>query len=77
LIQLILGFAKAGSISNYFLQMLSKECCGIGIIIILKQLPHAFGYDNDFEGDQAFYKMTELILLLHSYSLVICWQVLL
>jgi hypothetical protein len=35
-----------------------------GIIIILKQLPHAFGYDNDFEGDQAFYKMTEVILLL-------------
>ena len=27
---------------------------GIGIIIILKQLPHAFGYDSDFEGDLAF-----------------------
>ena len=27
---------------------------GIGVIIILKQLPHAFGYDADFEGDQAF-----------------------
>jgi MFS superfamily sulfate permease-like transporter len=27
---------------------------GIGVIIILKQLPHAFGYDSDFEGDQAF-----------------------
>ena len=27
---------------------------GIGIIIIMKQLPHAFGYDNDFEGDQSF-----------------------
>jgi len=27
---------------------------GIGIIIILKQLPHAFGYDSDFEGDQSF-----------------------
>jgi hypothetical protein len=25
-----------------------------GIIIILKQLPHAFGYDNDFEGDRLF-----------------------
>jgi hypothetical protein len=34
--------------------MLSKECCLSGIIIILKQLPHAFGYDNDFEGDQTF-----------------------
>jgi MFS superfamily sulfate permease-like transporter len=27
---------------------------GIGIIIILKQLPHAVGYDADFEGDEAF-----------------------
>jgi MFS superfamily sulfate permease-like transporter len=27
---------------------------GIGLIIILKQLPHAFGYDADFEGDQSF-----------------------
>jgi MFS superfamily sulfate permease-like transporter len=27
---------------------------GIGIIIILKQLPHAFGYDADFEGDLSF-----------------------
>jgi hypothetical protein len=24
------------------------------LIIILKQLPHAFGYDADFEGDQSF-----------------------
>ncbi len=27
---------------------------GIGVIIILKQLPHAVGYDADFEGDEAF-----------------------
>jgi MFS superfamily sulfate permease-like transporter len=27
---------------------------GIGVIIILKQIPHAFGYDADFEGDQSF-----------------------
>jgi SulP family sulfate permease len=26
----------------------------IGIILILKQLPHAVGYDADYEGDQAF-----------------------
>lgn len=55
LIQLILGFAKAGSISNYFpTNVIEGMLAGIGIIIILKQLPHAFGYDNDFEGDQAF-----------------------
>ena len=27
---------------------------GIGIIIILKQIPHAFGYDKDYEGDESF-----------------------
>ncbi|RBN51633.1 SulP family inorganic anion transporter [Flavobacterium psychrolimnae] len=55
LLQLILGFAKAGSISNYFpTNVIEGMLAGIGIIIILKQLPHAFGYDNDFEGDQAF-----------------------
>ncbi|MDA6072713.1 SulP family inorganic anion transporter [Flavobacterium sp. AC] len=55
LIQLALGFLKAGSISNYFpTNVIEGMLAGIGIIIILKQLPHAFGYDADFEGDQAF-----------------------
>lgn len=55
LIQLGLGFLKAGSISNYFpTNVIEGMLAGIGIIIILKQLPHAFGYDADYEGDQAF-----------------------
>lgn len=55
LLQLLLGFLKAGSISNYFpTNVIEGMLAGIGIIIILKQLPHAFGYDKDFEGDQAF-----------------------
>ena len=55
LIQLALGFLKAGSISNYFpTNVIEGMLAGIGIIIILKQIPHAFGYDSDFEGDQAF-----------------------
>jgi MFS superfamily sulfate permease-like transporter len=55
LIQLVLGFVKAGSISNYFpTNVIEGMLAGIGIIIILKQLPHAFGYDSDFEGDQSF-----------------------
>lgn len=58
LIQLALGFIKAGSISNYFpTNVIEGMLAGIGIIIILKQLPHAFGYDNDFEGDQSFLQM--------------------
>lgn len=55
IIQLLLGFVKAGSISNYFpTNVIEGMLAGIGIIIILKQIPHAVGYDNDFEGDLSF-----------------------
>ena len=55
IIQLLLGFIKAGSISNYFpTNVIEGMLAGIGIIIMLKQLPHAFGYDSDFEGDESF-----------------------
>jgi len=55
LLQLALGFLKAGSISNYFpTNVIEGMLAGIGVIIILKQLPHAVGYDADFEGDEAF-----------------------
>jgi MFS superfamily sulfate permease-like transporter len=55
LLQLVLGFVKAGSISNYFpTNVIEGMLAGIGIIIIMKQLPHAFGYDSNFEGDLSF-----------------------
>lgn len=55
LLQLILGFIKAGSISNYFpTNVIEGMLAGIGIIIVLKQLPHAVGFDADFEGDESF-----------------------
>lgn len=54
-IQIILGIMKAGVIGYYFPSSVIKGMLsGIGIIIILKQIPHAFGYDKDFEGDLAF-----------------------
>jgi MFS superfamily sulfate permease-like transporter len=53
--QLILGFLKAGVIAYYFPSAVIKGMLsGIGIIIILKQIPHAFGYDKDPEGDMDF-----------------------
>ncbi len=55
LLQLLLGFLKAGTLSNYIpTNVIEGMLAGIGIIIILKQLPHAVGYDADFEGDEAF-----------------------
>ena len=54
-IQLALGYLKAGSISNYFPNnVIEGMLAGIGVIIILKQIPHAFGYDPDFIGDLSF-----------------------
>lgn len=53
--QLVLGFAKAGIIGYYFPSSVIKGMLsGIGIIIILKQIPHAVGYDKDYEGSLAF-----------------------
>lgn len=55
LLQIALGFAKAGTISNYFpSNVIEGMLAAIGIIIILKQLPHAIGYDKDHEGDFFF-----------------------
>jgi len=55
IIQLILGFLQAGIIGYYFPNSVIKGMLsGIGIIIFLKQIPHAFGYDKDYEGDITF-----------------------
>jgi MFS superfamily sulfate permease-like transporter len=52
LIQLLLGFAKAGSISSYFpTSVIEGMLAAIGIIIIKKEFPHAIGYDKAHEGD--------------------------
>ncbi len=58
LIQLIFGFLKAGIIGYYFPSSVIKGMLtGIGLIIILKQIPHFFGYDSDPEGDFAFFQI--------------------
>lgn len=55
LIQVALGFARAGVIGYYFPSSVIKGMLtGIGLTIILKQLPHAVGYDADPEGSLAF-----------------------
>lgn len=55
LFQMVLGFLKAGTISNYFPNnVIEGMLAGIGVIIVLKQIPHAVGYDKDYEGDLAF-----------------------
>ncbi len=57
-IQLLFGVLKAGVIGYYFPSSVIKGMLsGIGIIIILKQIPHFFGYDADPEGDWAFFQV--------------------
>lgn len=57
IIQVILGFIRAGSISNYFPNnVIEGMLAGIGIIIILKQIPHAVGFDNDIFGNETLFK---------------------
>jgi len=54
-IQLIAGFLNAGIIGYYFPSAVIKGMlAAIGITLILKEIPHALGYDKDFIGDFAF-----------------------
>ena len=58
IIQFVFGVLKAGIIGYYFPSSVIKGMLtGIGIIIILKQIPHFFGYDPDPEGDFAFFQV--------------------
>ena len=54
-IQLLFGVLKAGIIGYYFPSSVIKGMLtGIGLIIILKQIPYFFGLDKNPEGDFAF-----------------------
>ena len=55
IIQIILGIIKAGVIGYYIPSSVIKGMlAAIGIILIIKQVPHLVGYDADPEGDETF-----------------------
>ena len=55
IIQVVLGLLRGGVIGFYFPSAVIKGMlAAIGIIIFVKQIPHAFGYDRDFEGDLSY-----------------------
>src|SRR5690606_19155480 len=55
LIQLVLGFIRAGSISNYFPNnVIEGMLAGIGIIIVLTQLPKALGLTENSINEPLF-----------------------
>ena len=54
-IQIALGLMGAGTLARYFpTSVIKGMLAAIGIIIILKQIPHLVGYDADYEGDFNF-----------------------
>lgn len=53
--QIGLGMVRAGLVAYYFPSNVIKGLlAAIGVILILKQIPHAIGFDLDYEGDLAF-----------------------
>lgn len=58
LMQLILGIVRAGMVGNYFpSSVIVGMLAAIGITIILKQIPHAVGYDSSFFGEESFLQL--------------------
>lgn len=57
--QLLLGIFKLGVIGDYVPNSVIKGMlAAIGIILILKQLPHLVGYDKNYEGDETFIQLS-------------------
>jgi len=89
-IQLVMGFMRLGTIASYFPSSVIKGMLvGIGIIIIIKQLPHALGYDAmndndvesvtlnnilDLQNTVSHLTPAAIIISLISISLLIAWD---
>ncbi|HLF47215.1 MAG TPA: SulP family inorganic anion transporter [Chitinophagaceae bacterium] len=57
ILQLLMGYAKAGFIAYFFpTSVIKGMLTGIGLLIILKQIPHALGYDKDAVGDLSYFQ---------------------
>jgi MFS superfamily sulfate permease-like transporter len=75
LLQIVLGCLRAGVIAYYFPSAVIKGMiAGIGVIIVLKQIPHAVGYDKDPFGEMGFEQpdrhntLSELYYMLQAIS---------
>lgn len=56
--QVILGALKFGRLADFIPSSVIKGMlASIGIVLILKQIPHAVGFDADYEGDENFWQL--------------------
>jgi len=76
LIQIALGLAKGGFIAAFFPSSVIKGLlAAIGVIIVLKQIPHLVGHDLDPEGEMSFFQpdfettFSELLLMFGDFQL--------
>lgn len=56
-VQIIFGLMRAGFIASFFpTSVISGLLSAIGLILILKQIPHLIGFDQDYEGEMSFFQ---------------------
>jgi MFS superfamily sulfate permease-like transporter len=54
-LQMVLGIVRGGFVAGFFpLSVVKGLLAAIGVILILKQIPHLIGYDSDPMGDKSF-----------------------
>jgi MFS superfamily sulfate permease-like transporter len=75
ILQFALAFVGFGMLANYVPTAVIKGMlAAIGITLILKEVPHLLGYDNDFFGDESFWQLdghntfSELIYALNAFE---------
>ncbi len=57
--QLALGYLRAGIIGAFFpVAVIKGMLAAIGLILIIKQIPHATGYDASYQGDESYMNET-------------------
>lgn len=57
LIQILLGVTRLGFISEFFpSSVINGLLAAIGVILVLKQIPHILGRDTDPEGEMSFFQ---------------------
>jgi MFS superfamily sulfate permease-like transporter len=78
ILQILIGVAKLGGIANYFPSSVIKGMLtSIGILIIAKQIPHAFGFRNERGvmtefADEFWHPLIQPLQQIHIGVVIIC-----